>query len=417
MNKHRILLAFLVLALAQLACGLPTQRSTFATQTPVIMTATESPRVVTATAAPVVTATPTNTQSPTQTVTATQTSGGDDGAGQACTYKATFAADVTIPDDSILSAGASFTKTWRVRNDGSCVWGPNKALHALAFTGGSRLGAVDQVSLSGDVGPGQTVDVSVNMVAPASPGTYTSEWKFAISNPPSGTGAFLGLGSGRSQPLFVRIVVGPTPTTVPVTTSRIEFASGATQATVDGQVKAGAVRSYILNAAKDQLLMASFASAQTDLRLRIVNARTQVVILAVDGSSGQVILPENGDYLVQILGGSQDASFTLGVIIPRRISFKAGEDSAALDGRISDHFSVVYLVRAQANQTMKVKVTSGSMLALTIYGLQDGQPLVRADFGLMEWSGNLNLTQDYVIMVVPGPTVDTATYTIEVTVE
>jgi hypothetical protein len=424
MKKLRIPLAFLILALAQLACGLPTGPGLI--ETPVGAATSVTPRVVTATTAPGQTATPTNTSVPTNTptttptATATRPSGGDDGGSpQTCTYLATFVSDVTIPDDTVLNAGASFTKTWRVRNDGSCTWGPNRALHALAFTGGSRLGAVDQVSLPGNVGPGQTIDLSVGMVAPSSPGTYTSEWKFAISNPPPGVGSFLGLGSGRTQPLFTRIVVGPTPTATraPQTHTRIDFAAGATQATVDGQVKANGVRSYVLSAGKDQLLMASFSSARDDLGLRIVNARNGNVLLLEDGPEGRVWLPETGDYYVQILGGSQDANFILGVIIPRRVSFDPGAISATLDGRVSNHAAVMYLLRAQAGQTMTVKLSNfpSAALALTIYGLEDGQPLLRSDFGLTEWTGELNVTQDYVIMVVPS--VDTATYTIQFIVE
>ncbi len=422
MKKLSFLMVFLILGLVQAACGLPTRPLMVTTATPVIQTATAQPEVITATAQPqVITATaqppaPTATQPvpPTATVQPSPTQ------PAACTYLATFIADVTIPDDTILAPGATFTKTWRVRNDGSCTWGPNQQLHALAFTGGSRLGAVDQVSLIGTVSPGQVVDLSVSMVAPTSPGTYTSEWKFAIANPPPGVGTLLGLGSSRTQPLFARIVIGPTatPTTPPPAATRIEFAPGATHAGLTNQVvRAGAVRSYILWAERGQLLMASFASSVTDLRLRIVNARSGAVLLAVDGSEGKAFLPESGDYYVQVLGGSQDASFTLGVTIPRRVSFQPGAVSAALAGRASNRTPVSYLLRAQAGQTLTVRLVDfpTAALALTIYGLDDGVPLVRSDFGLSEWSGVLNLTQDYMIMVVPS--VDTATYTIQFTAQ
>src|SRR3989304_4012127 len=41
-----------------------------------------------------------------------------------CTNHATFVADVTIPDNSEVGAGTTFTKTWRVGNLGTCTWGP-----------------------------------------------------------------------------------------------------------------------------------------------------------------------------------------------------------------------------------------------------------------------------------------------------
>src|SRR5512141_335890 len=40
-----------------------------------------------------------------------------------CTYRAAFAGDMTIPDNSVIAPGAAFVKTWRLRNDGTCVWG------------------------------------------------------------------------------------------------------------------------------------------------------------------------------------------------------------------------------------------------------------------------------------------------------
>lgn len=88
--------------------------------------------------------------------------------------KAVFVSDVTIPDGTTLTAGASFTKTWRVRNDGSCTWTTS---YALVFVSGDLLGASPAVSLPSSVAPGQTVDISVNMKAPTAPGQYRSYWQ------------------------------------------------------------------------------------------------------------------------------------------------------------------------------------------------------------------------------------------------
>jgi len=88
---------------------------------------------------------------------------------------------------------------------------------------------------------------------------------------------------------------------------------------------------------------------------------------------------------------------------------------AAAATQASDNPTSSYLLRAMAGQTMTVKVTSTSPLALTVYGLDDGQPLVRSVVEVTEWTGDLTLTQDYMIMVVPA--VDSASYTLEVGVE
>lgn len=421
MKPYRsIILVALVLALVQTACSLPaantpTEMPEIIISTPTsppVVTATQdsSSSAATATIPPVVTATP-NPDQPTRTAAPTQTESASTDSGQSCTYLAAFVADVTIPDNSQISPGASFTKTWRVRNDGTCTWGPDKALHALAFTGGSKLGAPDQVSLPGAVQPGQMIDISVNMVAPAEAGTYTSEWKFLVKS--GSSNQYVGLGAAKTYPLFAKIKVGAVPT--PIASTRINFASGATTAAVDGQVSAGATKSFILSAQKDQLLMASFTSAASDLRMRILQASNQAEVVQVTGAIAQAFLPANGDYLIQIIGGSQDASFTLSVTIPQRIKFASGAVSASVDGKISNHNQVAYLLRAMKGQTMTAAITSNSELALTIYGLDDGQPLVRSQAGVSTWTGTLPATQDYVIMVVPA--VDSATFTLTTTVK
>lgn len=130
----------------------------------------------------------------------------------ACVYKASFIADVAIPDNTVFAPGASFVKTWRVRNDGTCAWGKKYALSALAFVGGNPLGAPEGVVLPGNVQPGNTVDISVSMTAPLTPGVYRSEWKLA------GTGLALGVGA-NDAPLYAQIVVADSYRATPVAES------------------------------------------------------------------------------------------------------------------------------------------------------------------------------------------------------
>src|SRR5512138_45349 len=48
-----------------------------------------------------------------------------------CTNSASFVADVTIPDYTHLDSKEAFTKTWRVKNSGTCSWTSNyKAVYA-----------------------------------------------------------------------------------------------------------------------------------------------------------------------------------------------------------------------------------------------------------------------------------------------
>ena len=36
-----------------------------------------------------------------------------------------FVKDVTIPDGTAVAAGAKFTKTWEIKNAGTCTWNEN----------------------------------------------------------------------------------------------------------------------------------------------------------------------------------------------------------------------------------------------------------------------------------------------------
>ena len=94
-----------------------------------------------------------------------------------CTNKAMFVADVTVPDNTVINAGEKFTKTWRVSNAGTCVWAWD---YTLAYYSENRMGALEATPLDITY-PGQTLDISVELTAPSSPGTYRGN--FVIKNP------------------------------------------------------------------------------------------------------------------------------------------------------------------------------------------------------------------------------------------
>src|SRR5678816_2143420 len=82
---------------------------------------------------------------------------------------AQFVSDLTIPDGTTLTAGASFTKSWRLLNNGTCVW---TASYNVAWAGGERMGSPASFKLPVIVAPGQMVDISVNLTAPPTSGRY-----------------------------------------------------------------------------------------------------------------------------------------------------------------------------------------------------------------------------------------------------
>jgi len=90
--------------------------------------------------------------------------------------QAQFVKDVNIPDGSQLAPGASFTKTWRLRNAGVCTWSG----YTLLFDSGDLMGGIAETV--GSVPPGQEVDVSVNFTAPSTAGSYRSYWRIRNSS-------------------------------------------------------------------------------------------------------------------------------------------------------------------------------------------------------------------------------------------
>jgi hypothetical protein len=101
--------------------------------------------------------------------------------------------DVNVPDNTQMTAGQQFVKTWRVRNNGSCTWG---AGYGLVYAGYSDQMSGKPQPLAGAVAPGQEVDVSVQFIAPNKAGQYVSAWEMANAN-----------GKPFPKVIFVKIIV------------------------------------------------------------------------------------------------------------------------------------------------------------------------------------------------------------------
>lgn len=93
---------------------------------------------------------------------------------------AAFVDDITIPDGTKLAPGETFTKTWRVKNNGSCTWTPN---YQLLYYGGEVMSAETAYALTdADIAPGENLDISIEMTAPATAGTYYMYWIMRNAN-------------------------------------------------------------------------------------------------------------------------------------------------------------------------------------------------------------------------------------------
>jgi len=86
---------------------------------------------------------------------------------------AAFVTDVTYPDGTIIGRGNTFTKTWRIKNTGTCTW---TTAYDLVFVNGEKFGAKNAVALPANIGPGNSVDVSIQLTAPKQDGHYRGYW-------------------------------------------------------------------------------------------------------------------------------------------------------------------------------------------------------------------------------------------------
>jgi hypothetical protein len=104
-----------------------------------------------------------------------------------------YVADVTVPDDTTMSPGQDFLKTWRVKNAGSCPWGSG---YELVYADYANEMSGQPQPLTQVVQPGQEVEVSVQFTAPDAIGEYLSAWQ--MSNP---------AGVTFPEAIYVRIIV------------------------------------------------------------------------------------------------------------------------------------------------------------------------------------------------------------------
>jgi hypothetical protein len=174
MQRKHILIAVIMIVSAMLACNLPSNTPNQQNPDAVLTAAALTVQAQLSTNTPANTATPTYTPvSPQSTLVPLTNTPVPSATSVTSCDKATFITDVTYTDNTVVPAGTSFTKTWRIQNTGTCSWTPS---YALVFMSGNMMSGPSVQAMSGNVNPGQTVDISVNLQAPSSNGTYAGTW-------------------------------------------------------------------------------------------------------------------------------------------------------------------------------------------------------------------------------------------------
>ncbi|HEX5807253.1 MAG TPA: NBR1-Ig-like domain-containing protein [Anaerolineales bacterium] len=109
--------------------------------------------------------------------------------------------DVNVPDNTVVSPGQEFIKTWKIKNIGTCTWGEGYEL-VFSYSSLPNDDALNGVAqpLAAAIAPQQEVEVSVQFTAPDLPGTYFSVWTMRNAKDIS----FLG---NDNKALYVQVLV------------------------------------------------------------------------------------------------------------------------------------------------------------------------------------------------------------------
>jgi len=113
---------------------------------------------------------------------------------QPCEDGLRFQTDLTIPDGSDVSAGATMDKRWEVTNNGSCNWTEGYTLRLIA---GVDLGANPEQALY-PARSGTHAVIRMVFQAPIEPGPYRSAWQAHSPN-----------GEPFGDPIFIDFLVSP----------------------------------------------------------------------------------------------------------------------------------------------------------------------------------------------------------------
>ena len=109
-----------------------------------------------------------------------------------CSNDLTFIQDLTIPDNSFITVGATIDKQWLVENSGTCHWNSE---YRLRHIGGAVLSAPEEIALY-PARAGTQATIQILFTAPFTDGIYESAWQ-----------AYGPDGSAFGDPIYMSIVV------------------------------------------------------------------------------------------------------------------------------------------------------------------------------------------------------------------
>ncbi len=202
--------------------------------------------------------------------------------------------------------------------------------------------------------------------------------------------------------------------------TRIRFQTGATSATVSGQLGPHGSRVYVLRASAGQLMEVNVASLASGLSFAIWGEDGTVLKLHAEDRA-ECVLPSAQDYYVGVYAGEQATRYDLSVMISAlgsseltRIEFAPGASSAVTEGSLEPGTCAYYVLRALQGQRMEVQVSPGEVVGLEMLG-QDGSLWSSGPAGILIVE-QLPRTGDYYLTLCTPSWIPPTRYTMDVAI-
>ncbi len=292
MKKYLILIVILAIASVLASCNFPSSaQPTVAGPNALLTIAAKTINAMTtqigseATSSPQETPVPGQTAAPQGTTQPSQQASQTAGTAVPCD-QAAYIRDTTIPDGTIFLPGTSFTKTWQIKNTGTCTW---DSTYSIVFGDeGDVMGGAVSTPLvdSGTVAPGDIVHISVDLVAPSSAGDYKGYWK---RRNPSGDVFF---GSSKSIWVAIKVVSYNNKFALVENTcfGQWSYATGADAPALPCPGKEGDRNGYVYTTTSPKFY------TRTDNESSIVAAPQQVDNGMIVGTFPPVLVPSNSQW-------------------------------------------------------------------------------------------------------------------------
>jgi len=326
-----------------------------------------------------------------------------------------FMGDVSVPDGSGFTPSTAFTKTWRLKNIGTCTW---TTAYSLVFSSGAQMSGPVAQNLLGNVAPGQIVDISVNLTAPASYGHYRGYW--LLQNP---SGARFGYGILANTAFWVDInVVGPNPTTTTITADAPDPSTPgqavAVSVTVSGTGTTPTGTVAITGADTNCTITLSSGSGSCNAVFNTVGAKTLTATYSGDANYASSV----GTASHTVNQGTSTTSITADAPDPS-VPGQTVAVSVTVSGAGATPTGTVAITGADSNCTITLSSGSGSCNAAfntagakTLTATYGGDANYTGSSGTASHTVNQGITTTSITADTPDPSVVGQTVSVSVTV-